>query len=119
MPDFLQRATREMTRARDEAMLAAEELFRRKQAAMDRGEFRAFERYSTTYKAALEAEDKATKRLIAGLTNPEQEDVVSLVAATDELNERLEKLTSEAKNLSDVAVAITALTHVILLFGLL
>ncbi|WP_022685457.1 hypothetical protein [Sphingomonas phyllosphaerae] len=119
MADLLKRAIREMTRARDEATAAAEELFRRKQDAMDRGDFRGFERYSTTYKAALDTEDKATKRLIAGLTNPDDGDVASLKEATDELDVHLEKLRSEEKSLKDVAVAITALTHVVLLFGFL
>ena len=118
MPDVVGDAAIAMARARDQAMTTAEELYQRKRAAMARGDFDDFERFATAYGAALDAEDKATKRLIAGLANPDEQKILTLAAATDELDARLERMKKSETELNDVAVAITTLVHAVLLFGM-
>jgi hypothetical protein len=119
MPDVTGDAVRELARGRDQATKAASLLLRLKRAARDSGDYDRFERYSTAYTAALEAEDKATKRLIAGLANPDEAKVRQLSTAIDELKARLTRLKRSEAALNDVASGITILTHAILLFGML
>lgn len=94
------------------------ELQRRKAAAFAERNFKQFDRLVNASRAALNAEDKATRALMSTLTDPQAEEAVTLAGATERLEERLAGLREDAASLDDLTVAITVLTNAVLLIGL-
>jgi hypothetical protein len=112
-------ALAEIAKARDLARESVDELERRKRDAYNSGDYDAYDRYAAAYRDALTAEDKATRRLIAGILAPSDSNLASLKAATASLQARIAAFKADAAQLSDLAASLTIVTQAILLFGLL
>jgi hypothetical protein len=112
-------AIAELAAARSAAILSAEALWELREAAIQARDFEGFERASAVYRVALEAQDKATERLIAGLLDPTGDKVKSLKQATSRVKTRLKKLKAAEGTLAELASALTLMTQLILLFGMI
>lgn len=107
-----------LTKAADQAREARDMLDAEMREAENAMDFHRFERASSAFAAAVNAHDLATKRVIAGVMNPEGGNVVSLVEATKKLEKRIAKFKEDAATIADITSVLTILTNAIMLFAL-
>ncbi|HEX8468995.1 MAG TPA: hypothetical protein VF620_14445 [Allosphingosinicella sp.] len=101
------------------ASAAAKEFRTRRDAALQRNDYPAYDKLSKAYSAAVLAENAATQKLIAQLVNPTGPEVASLSRATKKLNDRLERLRQSEAQLNDLANIVDIFTIAIKGVGML
>lgn len=119
MTDVKGTALATLKSTRKAARRAVAEIQARKKAAYNAQDYDDFEQCVASLPLALNAEHLATQRLIAGIIDADDESVVSLKKATEELDARIEKFKADAAKLSDIAEILSIVTSAILVFKLI
>lgn len=110
--------TEQLVEARRLARASVTEIRAHQKEAYEAGDYDEYDRCEMPLRLALKAEDEATRRLIAGVINPQGADVLTLKSATAELEDRIAKFKEQAAKLADLAVCLSILTSAIQLFSI-
>lgn len=105
-------ALEDLARARQATRRAAEALFTQQREAERRGDLVTAQKLDAARSDALSLQRSLTAKITSGIINPGG-NAVSLKQATDELEERIERMNQTVADLEDATAVLSILTRVI------